>query len=261
MKSNEGLAQFAEESLGVPYIFGTYGQVLTERTLAEKAKQYPSKLSEKRVKYARAHYIGKRTTDCYGLIKHYLWTGGDAEHPLQTETPVYNSKQDVTANDAYSRAKVKGPIETIPDVRGICVRYNGHAGVYVGKDKAGTAWVIEARGFDYGTVKTKLKDRNWTHWYQDINITYKNPAEPEKKPEVEEMKLVELKKGDKGTDAVLSWQALCNAHGYTDDNGKMLELDRSFGAKTQQATIKAQKANKLPQTGVVTEDTWKAVIE
>ena len=153
-KTNTGLASFAVGCLGRPYIYGTYGQILTERLLQTKAMQYPSRLSDKRVAYARAHFIGKRVSDCEGLIKNYLW----ADSP--NEAPIYNSKQDLSANGAFEAATVKGKIGTIPEIPGICVRYNGHVGVYIGG-----GYVVEARGFDYGCVKTKLKeDRRLFRW-------------------------------------------------------------------------------------------------
>ena len=125
-KTNQGLANFAIGCLGRPYIYGTYGQILTERLLVDRAKTYPSRLGPERVKYAREHYLGKRVSDCEGMIKNYLW----AETP--NDTPMYNASQDLSANGAFEKATVKGKIGTIPEVPGICVRYNGHVGVYIG---------------------------------------------------------------------------------------------------------------------------------
>ena len=197
MKTGEGLALFAEKSAAehVPYIYATFGQVLTERKLAEVRKLYPERMSDKRYQYARNHYVSKRTTDCYGMIKRYKWTGGDAENPSLDETPIYNAKTDWNANTAFEKATVKGTIDTIPEVRGICVRYPGHVGVYIGNGK-----VSEARGFDYGTVITNLKDRKWTHWFQETGISYDQPDPgPTPTPGGDfEVTLKTLKKGLKG---------------------------------------------------------------
>lgn len=261
MKTAENLALFAEESLGTSYIYGTFGQILTERLLAEKARVYPERLSEKRVKYAREHYIGKRTTDCYGLIKRFKWCPGD--HPGQNETPIYNAREDISANQAFERATVKGKISTMPDIRGICVRYSGHVGVYVGKDRAGVPWVVEARGFDYGTVKTKLHDRKWTDWFQESGIDYNSPA-PVPGPGGDcEVNLPVLKKGSKGPE-VFAVQSILIQKGVRDQDGKVLVADSSFGGRTDAAVKKFQKMN-YPDCGeadgVVGQKTWTKLLK
>ena len=117
MKTGEGLALFAEKAAiaNTPYIYATFGQILTERKLSEVRRLYPERMSEKRYQYARDHYVGKRTNDCYGLVKRYKWSGGDAENPSLDDTPIYNGKEDVNANTAYQKATVKGPIKSIPE--------------------------------------------------------------------------------------------------------------------------------------------------
>lgn len=62
----------------------------------------------------------------------------------------------------------KGTIGSIPDVEGVLVFMKGHVGVYIGNGE-----VVEARGHAYGVVKTKLKNRGWTHWGYCPYITYK----------------------------------------------------------------------------------------
>lgn len=266
MKTAEGLARFAEQCAAVltPYIYATYGAILTERKLAEVRKLYPERLSETRYQYARKHYIGKQTNDCYGMIKRYKWTGGDAENPAITDPPKYDPKTDVNANTAYEKAKVKGPINTLPEVRGICVRYPGHVGVYLGNGK-----VSEARGFDFGTVITDLKSRKWTHWYQEEGISYDQP-EPQPTPGGDKcmIELDVLRKGDKDPKdtfgSVHSLQSLLNARGYKDQNGNALVVDGSFGGKTD-FCVKAFQKKVYPACGdvdgVVGKKTWTKLIE
>jgi hypothetical protein len=55
----------------------------------------------------------------------------------------------------------------MPDIEGILVFMNGHVGVYIGG-----GYVIEARGFSSGVVKTKLAGRGWTKWGKCPYITY-----------------------------------------------------------------------------------------
>ena len=243
VKTSKGLASFAVQCLGRPYIYGTYGQILTERLLLDRASTYPSRIGPERVKYAREHYIGKRVSDCEGMIKNYLW----ADSP--DTAPIYNAEQDLSANGAFQAATVKGKIDTIPEVPGICVRYSGHVGVYIGNGE-----VVEERGFNYGCVKTRLKDRAWTDWFEHPWIDYKQ----EDKCMVQ---LPILRKGMKDTNgSVTSWQGLLQLYGYTDGDGNAIKVDGSFGTKTEQATKKAQKKHGLPQTGVVDAATWQALI-
>ena len=242
-KTSKGLASFAIQCLGRPYIYGTYGQILTERLLLDRASTYPSRIGPERVKYAREHYIGKRVSDCEGMIKNYLW----ADSP--DTAPTYNASQDLSANGAFQAANVKGKIDTIPEVPGICVRYSGHVGVYIGNGE-----VVEERGFNYGCVKTKLKDRAWTDWFEHPWIDYKQ----EDKCMVQ---LPILRKGMKDTNgSVTSWQGLLQLYSYTDGDGNAIKVDGSFGSKTEQATKKVQKKHGLPQTGVVDAATWQALI-
>lgn len=243
VKTSKGLASFAIQCLGRPYIYGTYGQILTERLLLDRASTYPSRIGPERVKYAREHYIGKRVSDCEGMIKNYLW----ADSP--DTAPTYNASQDLSANGAFQAATVKGKIDTIPEVPGICVRYSGHVGVYIGNGE-----VVEERGFNYGCVKTRLKDRAWTDWFEHPWIDYKQ----EDKCMVQ---LPILRKGMKDTNgSVTSWQGLLQLYGYTDGDGNAIKVDGSFGSKTEQATKKVQKKHGLPQTGVVDAATWQALI-
>ena len=244
-KTNTGLASFAVGCLGRPYIYGTYGQILTERLLQTKAMQYPSRLSDKRVAYARAHYIGKRVSDCEGLIKNYLW----ADSP--NEAPVYNSKQDLSANGAFEAATVKGKIGTIPEIPGICVRYNGHVGVYIGG-----GYVVEARGFDYGCVKTKLKERGWTDWFEHPWIQYNTQPTPQPTPEVKyvTIEMPVLRKGDK-VQAVKTLQACLDVYGYG------LSIDGSFGGKTETALKDFQKKHGLTVDGVCGKNSWNALLK
>lgn len=262
MKTGEGLARFAEESAAahVPYIYATYGAILTERKLAEVRKLYPERMSETRYQYARNHYVGRRTVDCYGLVKDYRWTGGDAEFPSINDTPRYDAKTDWNANTAFEKAKVKGPIGTIPEVRGLCVRYPGHVGVYLTGGK-----VAEARGFDYGTVITDLKDpkRKWTHWFQEVGISYDQP-DPKPTPGGEfDMQMKTLKRNADGSAMVdpnvLVFQSMMNTLKIRDDEGKELVCDSHYGKRSEQACKRFQSKKGLAVDGKCGPKTWDRI--
>lgn len=167
MFTNIGLVAHAKKALAEnwKYVYGTIGQVLTASIISQKQLQYPDQIN-KHLSLIRT-FIGRRTVDCVNLIKSYLWWNE------QKNDVVYDIKYDkyegtwMSADGAFSKATEKGDISTIPEIPGICVRYPGHIGVYIGNGE-----VIEARCTKYGVVKTKLKDRPWTHWLKYPGIEY-----------------------------------------------------------------------------------------
>lgn len=150
MKTASGLVSYANAQLGLPYWYGTFGQKATAELYAAKKKQYPE-LYKSWNDFPTQY--GKRVHDCVGLIKGYLWSDS------ATSTPKYNSSQDVSANGMLARCKENGNIASMPDVPGVLVFMDGHVGVYIG-----SGFVIEARGHQYGVVKTALKSRPWKWW-------------------------------------------------------------------------------------------------
>ena len=147
---------------GWGYVWGTYGNVLTESLLAYKVSQYPDGVGNHE-NFIRAHWLGGRTTDCVGLIKGYSWLSPE------TMTIDYGTHgmPDIGANQMYYTARESGPISTMPDIPGLAVWHEGHIGVYIGGGH-----VIEAMGTKNGVVKTELAKRNWTHWLKIPYINY-----------------------------------------------------------------------------------------
>lgn len=259
MKTGEGLARYAEAAAIVltPYIYATFGQILTERKLAEVRRLYPERMSEKRYQYARKHYVGKRTNDCYGLIKRYKWSGGDAENPSLDDTPIYNGKEDINANAAYQKATVKGKISTIPEIRGLIVWKPGHVGVYLGNGR-----VAEARGFDFGTVISKLSDRPFTHWFQEVGISYDQQPTPTPGGGFD-VKVKTLKRNADGSAMVdpnvLVFQSMMNTLKIRDDEGKELVCDSHYGKRSEQACKRFQRLKKLEVDGKCGPKTWDKI--
>lgn len=160
-KTNVGLVNYAKAQLGKPYWYGTFGYTASEALYLEKKKQYPKYYNSKNYKQGWEHQYGQRVHDCVGLIKGYLWS----ETP--TSYPKYKSSQDVSANGMLNVCKTKGKISSIPEVPGVLVFFDGHVGVY-----EGNGYVIEARGHDYGVVRTELSARPWKNWGYCPYITY-----------------------------------------------------------------------------------------
>lgn len=157
-KTNLGLVEYCKAQLGLPYWYGTFGQIATQGLLRQKSAQYPSQ-------YKHNDFIeqyGKRVHDCVGLIKGYLW----CDSPMAS--PIYNASQDKDVSGMLANCSVNGNISTMPDELGVLVFMDGHVGIYIGNGK-----VIEARGHLYGVVETKLKERKWIKWGKLDWLTYK----------------------------------------------------------------------------------------
>ncbi|AKL94477.1 hypothetical protein CACET_c09700 [Clostridium aceticum] len=160
---NYGLIEHCKKTLEEKwgYVWGTFGQVLTENLLQQKILQYPTNVGSFQ-EFIRQNWMGKRTADCTGLIKSYLWwNDGNIK---------YDAATDISANMMYNRATEKGDIRTMPDIPGICVWKDGHIGVYISEGK-----VIEARGTRQGVIQSSLSGTDsagWTHWLKCPYIEY-----------------------------------------------------------------------------------------
>ena len=173
--TNKGLVEYVKKTLSLGndsiYLYGSFGQTLSEAFITQKAKQYVYNISRQSIyKKCLASAGTEFAFDCVGLIKAYLWGGHG--------NPKYNSKQDKSANGMYNAAKKKGKINTLPEIPGILVHMSGHIGIYIGD-----GYVIECTPNktyakqDHkggGVCKTKLSARKWTGWCECPYITYED---------------------------------------------------------------------------------------
>lgn len=164
VKNNLDLVQWAMQAQesGWGYVYGTYGNVLTEEVLQDRASIFGNEVTDY-LDFIHQYWMGKRTVDCIGLIKSYGWYDNSSGEIFIGA----NGMADVTANGMFDAATVKGTIDTMPEVPGLAVWHDGHIGVYIGNGE-----VIEAMGTQYGVVKTQLAGRGWTHWLQIPYIAY-----------------------------------------------------------------------------------------
>lgn len=176
--TNLEFVAFCKAALDKPvmYMWGDYGRPITESTVVAKAKQYPAHYDAKYQAELRKKIGTGIGCDCTGLIKWFLWTGGDIE-----KAPKYTAETDNSASGWYNAAKVRGAIKTLPETPGLILSFPGHCGVYVGGGK-----VIECTkgAFGNGVVQTKLSDRKWEKWCECIYIDYttEKPAEVTQTP-------------------------------------------------------------------------------
>lgn len=244
--TNKGLVEYSKKCLALGnesiYLYGSYGNTLTEAFINQKVKQYAYNVSRQTIYKNCLKSSGTEYAfDCVGLIKSYLWGGyGNVK---------YNSKQDKSANGMYNAATVKGKMSTMPETEGLLVHMSGHIGVYIGN-----GYVIEctpSKTFakqDHkggGICKTKLTDRKWTGWCECPYITYEN--KDTKKGYSGTFPSLGLKgylsKGDKGTQ-VKRLQEFLN---WCID--AKLDVDGSFGPATLKAVKKYQETYKLEVDG------------
>lgn len=170
-KNNLDLAAYAtqawENNWG--YVWGTYGNVLTESLLAYKIEQYPDGVGNHE-DFIRDYWLGRRTTDCVGLIKGYGWldTSDMTIRYATNGMPDYGANQmHQSAVNAGTAGEDYGSMDTMPELPGLAVWKDGHIGVYVGG-----GYVIEAMSTKRGVVKTAVAGRGWSGWCKIPYINY-----------------------------------------------------------------------------------------
>lgn len=155
------LIAHAESLLGSPYIFGYKGQKATAKGINVLSHMYPGVFTKSYVNKALLH-IGKRCYDCSGLIS-------SATGVLRGSTGYFAS--------ATKRVKITGKKKLDNKYRGWILWKNGHVGIYAGDNVC-----YEARGIDYGTVKTKANGRGFDYLLQCPDVDYSVPAKPNPNP-------------------------------------------------------------------------------
>lgn len=262
--TNDRLVAFCKAMLGQPYWYGTAVYKCTNSLLTRKTKQYPSHYGSNRTAQYKQNIAKKQVcADCIGLIKGFAWTNGgvgviESIGTDKTYTSKYggNGCPDKSANGMFTYAKDKGAawgtMDSMPELPGIAVRYDGHVGVYIGD-----GYVIEERGFAYGCVKTRLKDRKWTNWYQFPFISYGTDSVTPPVQDDYPLGSRLLKRGMSGSD-VKALQELLMDLGY---ELPKYGADGDYGAETEAAVKAFQKAHKLTADGIFGDKTYKALME
>lgn len=134
----KGLVAFAKSKLGTAYVYGMKGEVMSLEKYNWLKATYGSAVWD-----SDKNKVGKVCVDCSGLISWYC-----------------GSKYLYGSSDLYSKATKRGLIKDIADAPvGAALWRKGHIGVYIGNGQC-----IEARGSAYGTVQTKVSERDFTHW-------------------------------------------------------------------------------------------------
>lgn len=246
-------AEFLEEraDAGDGYIMGAVGQ--DPKTLSpwyfnqyKDRNQYSAKQEQAAIAWKDT---AERVWDCHGLADGYV----------SEKTGV---KINVRARDNYAAwcgIKGEGDIPAERRVPGAAVfmrsSYIHHVGYLVrpvNPARPEGDWiVVEARGVTYGVVRTKLSQRDWTHWgWMTKYFDYAAPEGAEPEEDIEGRRM--LRRGMTGGD-VAALQADLMALGY--DVGAD-GADGVFGRRTEAALIAFQLHNGLEQDGIAGPETY-----
>ena len=242
----------AKSQLGSPYVFGMWGRECTPSVRRRYAGYNPSHkraiykacpvLSGKQPACDGCKWQGKLAFDCRGFTYWCLSQVG-----ITIKGGGATSQYNTAAN--WVR---RGEIREMPDVV-CCVfqRRNGrmqHTGLHIGGGKV----IHCSNGVQWGDTS----DKAWTHYAISAGLYTAEEIAAAGKPDTSkptEGVVFNLRRGSKGAD-VTKFQTALNAQGY--DCG---DADGIFGAKTEAAVRRFQRAQQLAVDGVAGRMTWAAI--
>lgn len=173
MNNKEFVAKLTEvlKKHRTTYMWGTFGQAVTEDLVNQKIRQYPDWYRGKKSRFTRLVGKGYFAFDCIGLIKGILWgwDNGGANY-LAHNIP------DVSANMMLTNLKEVS--SNFKDIElGEAVWMDGHIGVYVGDGKvieATPSWKNGVQLTACSNIKMRLgiHNRRWTKHGKIPYITY-----------------------------------------------------------------------------------------
>ena len=153
------LVEFALSKLGVPYVYGMKGTVMTLEKYHQLKSMYGALVWD-----SDKSKVGKVCCDCSGLIS---WATG-----------IVRSSQEY-----YDTAAEAHPISSIAQAPiGAAVWKKGHIGIYIGAGE-----YVAEDGSAYGCRKNSLKKADFTHWLKLKDISYE---EREGEEVVEKAKII-----------------------------------------------------------------------
>lgn len=238
MKNGIGLVDYARSKVGTPYFYGSKMKVLTETYMKQMHSLYPSKVTNSYMNKARKKgQVGKICVDCSGLIG------------------AYRGKQ-IGSAQLYQTAYTRLPVNEHEHwANGVVCWREGHVGVFW-RTSDGEK-VIEAKGINYGTIVSDFVPSKWTCGltFSDMEYVYEVNLSSQstwKQPNPYPVPTRTLYKGCKGED--VRWlQFELNEAGFK------LDIDGSFGSKTEKAVAEYQASCKLAVDKRVGPETRKAL--
>lgn len=149
--TGQELVAFAKSKLGVPYVYGMKGEVMTLAKYNQLKSMYGDLVwnSDK-------NKVGKVCCDCSGLIS---WATGI----IRNSQGYHDTALEVQPISTINKAPI-----------GVAVWQKGHIGIYIGNGE-----YIAEDGSAYGCRKNKLSKAAFTHWLRlkDIDYTVKEEVD------------------------------------------------------------------------------------
>lgn len=141
------IVEKAKKLIGTPYVYGAkYSDgTLTLSRLNVLKKENPKTITDSYYNKAKK-YIGQICTDCSGLVCYCYGIGDIGSYNL------YDKYEKISLSDLKPGMMVWKP---------------GHIGIYIGNGE-----VIEAKGINYGTIKSKLSDTAQKTGLYSKNVNY-----------------------------------------------------------------------------------------
>jgi hypothetical protein len=230
------------------YVWGGQGEdlkALTEQKIRSMETSSNNANRAIRLWKQRKDIKGAKAFDCSGLIMYYLCNkkkiyGDMTANNLKNKCTLI-SKSQLRAGDFVFKCYASG--------------HAYHIGVYDGEK------VIESQGRDLGVVKRSISANGWNKYGRlDIFDDFVAEAITETKPKGSvTVNTIVVKKGVKG-EPVKAMQSILKGLGYTDGDGKALEIDGSCGTKSVAAIKKFQKAKGLEVDGSCGAKTWNRLL-
>lgn len=152
LKTARGLVEFANSKIGTIYAYGAKGQVLTPTLIYSLAKESPNVYTKAYINQLLdlcKKHPGARAVDCSGLIS---WYTGIIRGSSNFESTGTNKISPSKLDDGKFGWAVWKP---------------GHIGVV----ESGTT-IIEAKGINYGTIRSKTTATPWEKAFQIVDIDY-----------------------------------------------------------------------------------------
>ena len=249
-KTGIGMAEYAISKIGTPYFYGAKMAILTQATMDQMHKLYPSVVTNSYINKAKKKgQVGRINTDCSGL------------------PGAYREKQ-IGSSQLYQTAYTRLPISEVKNFApGVILWKSGHVGIYIGLEN-GVPMCVEAKGIDYGVVKTKVSATNWQCGltFADIDYNYDTKLKGTWKgtnPYKEPTKTVQ--KGSKGEDVKwVQWElreaGFDRAFSYKGRMYGAVAIDGDAGKITDAAIRAYQASAKITvdgKVGPITRDKLK----
>lgn len=243
-KTGKAMATYAIAKKGTPYFYGAKIQdgVLTEGKMSTMHRLYPSVVTTSYIAKARRKgQVGKVNVDCSGLIGGYR-------------------QKNIGSYQLYATAYTRLPIASIKSFAiGTVLWKSGHVGVYIGMEN-GVPMCMEAKGINYGTIKSKVSATKWRYGltFSDISYSYDTSLSEEatwkgSNPYTEPTVLI--RKGSTGMGVKWVQYELVEAglgipFTYNSKKYNGVVIDGDAGKITQAAILAFQQSCKIQEDGV-----------